>query len=224
MTIGQVVDILKNDYPDISISKIRYLEGEGLIKPARTKGGYRNFTEFDVERLRTILALQDGQYLPLQVIKNRLKKNPSIIIKKDPIKKEQSKIADIEVAGNKMYSLSELAKKTGASLGTLEAMIKYGLIKEGSKDGGFTGLDIKIVDLAKGLKRFGIDPRHLRMFVTSSEREATLYRQIFEPALRSRPAKNISRIKEMLEELKQTLGELESILLDREIGDLFEKL
>lgn len=225
MTIGQVVDILKNDYPNISISKIRYLEDEGLIKPGRTNGGYRNFTKFDIERLKTILVLQNERYLPLQVIKSKLKENPSIAIEKESSKDDKKALIEkAEIFNDTKYSISDLSKKTGVSISTLEDMIDYGLVKERGENGRLSSADRKVAEIVKSLKRFGIDPRHLKMLVSSSERQATLYRQIFEPLFRNKTTKNTERIKSMLDELRQALDELESILLNREINDLIDKL
>lgn len=225
MTIGQVVDILKNDYPNISISKIRYLEDEGLIKPGRTKGGYRNFTKLDIERLKTILVLQNERYLPLQVIKIKLKENPSIIIEKKSVKDDKKALIEkAEIFNDAKYSMSDLSKKTGASIGMLEDMAGYGLIKEQGENGLFCSADSRAAEIVKSLKRFGIDSRHLRVFVSSSDRQAILYKQIFEPLLRNRATRNKQRIKEMLDELREALNELESILLNREINDLIDKL
>lgn len=215
MTIGHVVDLLKNDYPSISISKIRYLESEGLLRPTRTKGGYRTFSEVDVERLKTILALQTDHYLPLQVIKKRLKNQPVTV-------KTAEKVSVLEDSAEEqaVYSFVELSKMIGVPIAKLEEMQKYGLIKEIVINGEdiFSGADLKIADQAKKLEKFGIGARHLRVYVSAADRQATIYRQIFGPKLNR--SSSSAKVRESINELRNIIGELEDLMLDREINQM----
>lgn len=216
MTIGQVVEQLKNDYPDISISKIRYLESEGLLKPARSRGGYRQFSESEVQKLKTILTLQTEHYLPLQVIKSRLKNGSFSAI--ETTVKTSEPISD---HNESEYNFVALSKKTGISIGKLEELQKYGLIQERQVSGEeiFTGTDLSIASLAKKLEKFGIGPRHLRMYVSAAERQAAVYKQIFGPKLNR--STSSAKIRESVNEVKQTIEELEGFLLNREIDQIF---
>lgn len=215
MTIGQVVDLLKDEYPDISISKVRYLESEGLLRPIRTKGGYRTFSENDVDRLKTILSLQSEHYLPLQVIKKRLKSGTASI--KTSPKMYSSISAENDYSE---FSFAELSKKTGISIAKLEEMQKYGLIKEALVNGEetFTSTDFNIASLAKKLEKFGIGARHLRMHVSAAERQSSIYKQIFGPKLNK--SSNKTKTSQSINELRQIIEELEASLLDREINEL----
>jgi DNA-binding transcriptional MerR regulator len=180
LTIGTICGMLKDDFPDISISKIRYLEDQGLLAPRRTQGGYRLFSEDDVERLETILRLQRDEFLPLRVIRQELA---------SPAAKERRRKRALAPAGDEVQlDLDELCGRAGIDARLARELEDYGLI-HGRSHGGerFYGeLDADIAAACGQLARFGIDPRHLRTFKTAADREAGLLEAIVAPALRAR--------------------------------------
>jgi DNA-binding transcriptional MerR regulator len=198
LTIGTVCGMLKEEFPDISISKIRYLEDQGLLTPRRTQGGYRLFSEDDVERLETILRLQRDEFLPLRVIREELA---------SPAAKERRRKRPVGVTEPEAeIDLAELCERAGIDAGLARELEEYGLLspRTGAGEKRFPESDAEIALACGGLARFGIAPRHLRAFRTSADREAGLLEQIVAPALRAR---NPDRRRSGLEDL-ETLGGL----------------
>src|SRR4051794_29091919 len=157
LTIGTVCTLLKPDFPDISISKIRYLEDQGLLSPRRTQGGYRLFGEEDVERLRTILRLQRDEFLPLRVIKQELSSPTSKERKRRPLGVE---------ADEDLLDVEELCERAGITRELARELEEFGLL-EPRADGGdkrFGETDAEIALACGKLYRYGIAPRHLRAF------------------------------------------------------------
>jgi len=197
-TIGAVCRRLKSEFPDISISKIRYLEDQGLIAPRRTRGGYRLFAEDDIERLQRILQLQRDEFLPLRVIRQELAASGA---------KERVRRRAVGLAGKEEdVGLEELCERAGVAGELARELEEFGLlvprVQAGEKRYGETDVDIAIACAALG--RFGIAPRHLRTFRTAADRTAGLLETLVAPALRSR---NPERRQAGVEDLKQ-LGEL----------------
>jgi DNA-binding transcriptional MerR regulator len=198
LTIGTVCGMLKGEFPDISISKIRYLEDQGLLTPRRTQGGYRLFSEDDVERLETILRLQRDEFLPLRVIRQELA-SPAA---KERRRKRPAGLAESEDD----IDLAELCERAGIDAGLARELEEYGLISPRAAAGEkrYPESDAEIALACGGLARYGIAPRHLRAFRTSADREAGLLEQIVAPALRAR---NPERRRSGLEDL-ETLADL----------------
>jgi DNA-binding transcriptional MerR regulator len=199
LTIGAVCARLKAEFPDISISKIRYLEDQGLLSLRRTQGGYRLFSEEDVERLETILRLQRDEFLPLRVIRQELS-SPSG-------GKERRRARPLGLGGPEDgLDLSELCRRAGISGELARELEDYGLLEPRSEDGErrYAEDDVDVAVACSRLAHFGIAPRHLRAFRTAATREAGLLEAVVAPALRAR---NPERRKAGLEEL-QELGEL----------------
>jgi DNA-binding transcriptional MerR regulator len=198
LTIGTVCRRLKSEYPDISISKIRYLEDQGLLTPRRTQGGYRLFSEDDVERLQTILKLQRDEFLPLRVIRQELA---------SPSAKERKRRRAAGLLGPEdEVDLDRLCERAGVSAELARELEEYGLLAPRVEGGErlYTESDVEIALACGKLSRFGIAPRHLRAFRTAADREAGLLEAVVAPALRSR---NPERRQAALEEL-QMLGAL----------------
>ena len=196
LTIGTVCGLLKTEFPDISISKIRYLEDQGLLAPRRTQGGYRLFSEEDVERLRTILRLQRDEFLPLRVIRQELA---------SPSGKERRR-RPVGLGGTEdELDLGELCNRAAISPELARELEDFGLVEprvhEGEKR--YTEADAEIALACGKLSRYGIDPRHLRTFRTAADREAALLEQLVAPALRSR---NPERRKAGMEDLQELAG------------------
>ena len=214
LTIGSVCGMLKDEFPDISISKIRYLEDQGLIAPRRTRGGYRLFSEDDVERLETILRLQRDEFLPLRVIRKELS-SPAA---KDRRRKRPLGLGEDDVALN----LDGLCERAGIDARLARELEEYGLIQGRPQSGEriYSGLDAEIAVASGQLARYGIDPRHLRMFRTAADREAGLLEAIVAPALRARnPERRRSGVED-LEALATHAQQLGRLLLLRSLRRL----
>jgi DNA-binding transcriptional MerR regulator len=204
LTIGAVCRRLQGEFPDISISKIRYLEDQGLLAPRRTQSGYRLFGEDDVERLETILRLERDEFLPLRVIRQELASG------KERRRRQSSRRITEQDDELDLGGLCERAAITPELARELE---DYGLIqprREGS-DKRYPAGDVDIAVACAKLSRYGISARHLRAFRTAADREAGLLHQLVAPALRSRnPERREGGIQELqtLAELAQELSQL----------------
>jgi DNA-binding transcriptional MerR regulator len=223
LTIGAVCKQLEREFPDISISKIRYLEDQKLIAPRRTAGGYRLYSAADLARLRTILRLQRDEFLPLRVIRQELasgmaeSEEPTQDRTPDPRALRRSTIA-LRGPGS-LYRLDDVLEDTGADLGLVKELEDYGVIKGERRDGEtlYDDTEREIVRAVTELKRFGVGGRNLRVFRTSADREAALLEQILAPALRSR---NPERRKEAVENLAAIASHLKHLLLIRDLRKL----
>ena len=210
LTIGTVCSRLKPEFPDISISKIRYLEDQGLLAPRRTQGGYRLFGEDDVERLRRILQLQRDEFLPLRVIRQELaSESPTERRRRRPGVTEPEEEVD----------LAELCERAGITAEFARELEDFALLTprlEGrEKRYGETDVDIA---LACGrLAQFGVEARHLRPFRTAADRCVGLVEAVVSPALRSRNPERRRAGMEDLETLAQLTQELSQLLFWREL-------
>jgi DNA-binding transcriptional MerR regulator len=206
LTIGAVCTLLREEFPDISISKIRYLEDQGLLAPRRTPGRYRLFGEEDVDRLRTILRLQRDEFLPLRVIRQEL----ASALGKDRRRRGRSALAGEQDE----IDLGELCERAGVTAGFARELEEYGLI-ESRSDGGerlYGEREADVAAVCAKLARFGIDARHLRAFRTAADREIGLLSTVVAPALRSRNperrqggADDLQLLAEHAQELSQLL-------------------
>jgi DNA-binding transcriptional MerR regulator len=214
LTIGTVCGMLKQEFPDISISKIRYLEDQGLLAPRRTQGGYRLFSDEDFERLETILRLQRDEFLPLRVIRQELA---------SPATTERRRKRAVGLAGEEEeVELGELCDRAAISGRLAHELEDFGLI-QGRSEGGerlYGELDVDIAAACGQLDRFGIDPRHLRTFRTAADREAGLIEAIVAPALRARSPERRQGGLEDLELLGAHAQELMQLLFLRALRRL----
>ena len=209
--IGEVVRRLSDEFPDISISKIRFLEDEGLVHPQRTRGGYRLFSEEDVDRLVRILRLQRDEFLPLKVIRDELAAPGAAERKRRRPAGLGERVAEID--------LPELVRRSGVSGETIKGLEEYGLLSpQGSgADKTYPETDADVASVCAQLTRYGIDARHLRTFRTATDREAALIEQLVAPALRSRNAERHAAGLRDLQTLTELAQELMALLLWREI-------
>ena len=230
LTIGAVCKQLEREFPDISISKIRYLEDQKLLTPRRTAGGYRLFTPSDVSRLRTILRLQRDEFLPLRVIRQELASGRA---EQDDLGAGQGAdqrpvrraTVDVRASGGPSYRLDEILEDTGADAALVKELEDYGVIRGEKRDtqGGTGGemlyddTEREIVKAVTELKRFGVGGRNLRVFRTSADREAALLEQILAPSLRSRNPERRKEAVEALENLAATASYLKHLLLVRDL-------
>jgi DNA-binding transcriptional MerR regulator len=211
LTIGTVCSRLKEEFPDISISKIRYLEDQGLLTPRRTQGGYRLFSEEDVERLRMILRLQRDEFLPLRVIRQELSSS---------LTKERRRRRSGGLGGPEPdLDAEELADRAGVRPELVRELEDYGLLAPLAVDGHkrYAESDVEVAHVCARLAEFGIAPRHLRAFRTSADRVAGLVEAVTAPALRSRSSERRQSALDDLQSLGELAQELGSLLLWRQL-------
>jgi DNA-binding transcriptional MerR regulator len=204
--IGAVCNQLRDEFPDVSISKIRYLEDQGLIHPKRTQGGYRLFDDDTVERLRTILRLQRDQFLPLRVIRQEL---ASPEANKARRRRRAAGLAGPE----EELSSGEIEERSGATPQLVRELEEYGLLEARGSGGEkrYSAGDTEIAAVCAQLASYGIAPRNLRAFRTAADREASLLGQLVGPTLQTRnPERREAALDDLraLAELAQELSQL----------------
>jgi DNA-binding transcriptional MerR regulator len=244
-SIGEVLNVLKDMFPDVTVSKIRFLESEGLIQPERTATGYRKFTEEDIERLRFILRLQREHFLPLKVIRERLDE-----VDRGPQTGGQSRLALEELGAapaappndpkaaleaaptGASFSLNELARASGLSVEQIDELTSYRLLhpseireaKDGEDQGGpmlrFNENDLESAKLCRALLDLGLEPRHLRIFRNAADRWADLAEQMSRPLARMRHPEAKKAAQDKVRELVRVGGKLVRALLREAIGPL----
>ena len=223
LTIGVVCEQLQDDFPDISISKIRYLEDQKLLTPHRSQGGYRLYTMATVDRLRTILRLQRDEFLPLRVIRQQLATGRVDTGSPAGIKSsgaDAGRRATITVKPKAaVYTLETLLSETGASSTLVGELEEFGVIKGELRDGVrcYDEAELEIVRAVTELARYGVAGRNLRVFRTSADREAALLEQILAPSLRSRNPDRRKEAIETLESLATITTHLKHLLLIRDL-------
>ena len=213
MSIGEVLVTVKTEFPDVTISKIRFLEGEGLIDPERTPSGYRKFRREDVDRLRAILKMQKDEYLPLKVIRERLASMDEGPSSKRPRVPDADD--DMATPATDLHmSADELAAATGVERARIKELESYGILCSHGMNGDryFDGDDFVVLSIARDFFKYGIEPRHLSMYRHFAEREATFFEQIVMPMLRQRnpdarkaAADNLANLATLSKKLKQAL-------------------
>ncbi|WP_068276906.1 MerR family transcriptional regulator [Aldersonia kunmingensis] len=210
MSIGSVLDLLRPDFPDITISKIRFLEAEGLISPERTPSGYRRFDVADVERLRFVLTAQRDQYLPLKVIKEQLEaidRGAATVGAGETRRPRRLGVVPGEVSPEEFRSARDVRLSRADLLANAEIedaflteLVRAGLIVPGAA--GFFDEDaIALAATAKALSEFGLEVRHLRAFKLAADREAALVAQIAGPVAKSKDTGARERAEELVREL-----------------------
>jgi DNA-binding transcriptional MerR regulator len=216
LTIGAVCRLLSEEFPDISISKIRYLEDQGLLAPRRTAGRYRLYGEDDVDRLRTILRLQRDEFLPLRIIRQELA---------SPRAKERVRRGRARLPGpyeEAEIELGELCERAGVTAGFARELEEYGLIEsrvEG-RERVYAEREADVAAVCAKLARFGIGARHLRTFRTAADRHTGLLSSIVAPALRSRSSERRQGGMEDLQLLAEHAQELSQLLFWRSLRRL----
>jgi DNA-binding transcriptional MerR regulator len=225
ITIGAVCKALAQEFPDISISKIRYLEDQKLLTPRRTPGGYRLYTQGDVARLRTILRMQRDEFLPLRVIRQELASGragdptpgPGLAAR-EGMRPWRASVSVREATGA-LYSIDDVLEETKADGKLIRELEEYGVVK-GEMRGGvryFDETEQEIIGAVAELARYGVGGRNLRVFRSSADREANLLQQILAPALRSRNPQRRKEAVEALENLAAVATHLKHLLLVRDL-------
>jgi DNA-binding transcriptional MerR regulator len=236
VSIGSVLTQLRADFPDVTISKIRFLESEGLIQPERTAAGYRQFSSADVERLRYVLAAQRDHYLPLRVIKEHLDaldrgepegspdrspersselrwpRAPRPLVSARPgAATEPGGSADL-AADAVLMTREELLAAAGIGRAVLTELEQFGLVRPGPA--GFYDTDaVLVARTAQAMTDFGLEPRHLRSFRASADREVGLLAQIVTPMSRQRDPDARARADEVVRELAVLSLRLHALLV-----------
>jgi DNA-binding transcriptional MerR regulator len=234
LTIGAVTKALQQEFPDISISKIRYLEDQKLLMPARTPGGYRLYSAGDVQRLRTILRLQRDEFLPLRVIRQALDTGRAEVVAAPepeagdgapPAVGDQRPGAALRRATfsirdrGALYTLEDVVEQTGAPAKLVSELEDFGLVKGELHEGRrlYDDAERDIVRAVMELARYGVAARNLRVFKTSAERESALLQQILAPGLRSRNPDRRREAVDALESLAAVASHLKHLLLARDL-------
>jgi DNA-binding transcriptional MerR regulator len=219
LTIGAVAKILSQEFDDISISKIRYLEDQKLLAPRRTPGGYRLYSQADVERLQAILRMQRDEFLPLRVIRQELATGTFDVERRpaaDVGQKRRALTVDSQV---QTMSAEELAEQAGVSPEFLRELGEYGVVQP-DRTHRFDETDLEIVRAAAELAQHGVAGRNLRVFRTSADREAALLEQLLGASLRSRSPARRREAVDNLENLAAVCGHLKQLLLVRDLRRL----
>jgi DNA-binding transcriptional MerR regulator len=225
LNIGEVLSELKDEFPRVTASKIRFLEDKGLIIPQRTSAGYRKYTASDVSRLRFILSVQRDQYLPLKVIKDHLDaidrgEAPAALPGGAPVAPQavNSEMAEAIDRHSRPVSLAELCGLTGASEELVAELVKFGLIEPESDR--FDSHSVRVTKSAVELANHGIEPRHLRQFRTAAEREFSLIESIIGADLKKPEVSARARAAEEAQEISRQCLELHEALVQRAISQL----
>ncbi|GAA2981050.1 transcriptional regulator FtsR [Actinokineospora diospyrosa] len=215
-SIGAVLAQLRPDFPDVTISKIRFLESEGLVSPERTPSGYRRFTDADVARLRFVLAAQRDHYLPLKVIKEQLDRSggpPGTAARPTRgLVSVPAVVAPEPTSTPPRLTRDELLERAGITAQTLLELEQYGLLGAAA-DGVFDGDALTVATTATALAEYGIEPRHLRAFRAAADREVGLVEQVLTPLFRQRDPSARARADEAAEDLAALSVTLHSLLV-----------
>jgi DNA-binding transcriptional MerR regulator len=213
LNIGEVLDLLRSDFPGVTIPKIRFLEDKGLVKPERTAAGYRKFSSEDVDRLRYVLRMQRDHYLPLRVIGDHLDAIDRGL-EPPPIEPVVPTVPTVALAADGLpsaesfsrrdqlrLSRKELLKIAEISDDLLTQLEQFGLVSARTGTSHYDTDALVIATTARELAEFGLEPRHLRAFKTAADREVGLVEQVMAPQMRGRDASERGRAEEAVSEL-----------------------
>ncbi|MFB1298382.1 MerR family transcriptional regulator [Mycobacterium sp. pW049] len=236
MSIGVVLDLLRGDFPDVTISKIRFLEAEGLVTPERTASGYRRFTAYDCARLRFILTAQRDHYLPLKVIKAQLDAQPdgelpqSVSAYGTPRLVSVPEGTDHTAApvGPTQVRLSrgDLLERSGVDDELLTSLVKAGVITPIFKGAGTAFFDehaVVIAQCARALADYGVEPRHLRAFRSAADRQSDLIAQIAGPVVKGGKAGARDRADDLAREVAALAITLHTSLIKSAVRDVLDR-
>ena len=234
MSIGAVLDLLRPDFPDVTISKIRFLEAEGLVTPQRSPSGYRRFTAYDSARLRFILTAQRDHYLPLKVIKAQLDSQPDGELPRQdaeypaprlvPVGDESELVRDSVPAGPAPVRLSreDLLERSGVGQDLITALRKAGVITTGP-GGFFDEHAVVIAQCAAALAEYGVEPRHLRAFRSAADRQSDLIAQIAGPVGKAGTTGARDRADDLAREVAALAITLHTSLIKSAVRDVLDR-
>jgi DNA-binding transcriptional MerR regulator len=225
MTIGELVESLQPAHPELTISKVRFLEEEELVNPERTPGGYRKFTSRDAARIDLVLRLQKEAFLPLSVIRERLADFDRGRVPEElkPLITRPEAVS-LPFDENESIPLDEIQPALGFPATFVTELAGFGLVRihQGEKGEEVKRVDVLIARACWDLRRFGVEPRHLRMYETAADREAALLAQLLMPGFRNRTPESRQKLAETLGELTRLTGDVKRLLLERSLSDVFE--
>lgn len=235
MSIGAVLDLLRPDFPDVTISKIRFLEAEGLVTPDRSAAGYRRFTAYDCARLRFILTAQRDQYLPLKVIKAQLDALPDgelpsggsayvvprLAVAPAAVTDQHDAAAAVAPAQVRL-SREDLLARSGVDAGLLAALVTAGIIRPGAA-GFFDEHSVLIAQCARALADYGVEPRHLRAFRSAADRQSDLIAQIAGPVAAAGNAGARDRADDLAREVAALAITLHTSLIKSAVRDVLDR-
>jgi len=243
MSIGVVLELLRPDFPDVTISKIRFLEAEGLVTPQRAASGYRRFTAYDCARLRFILTAQRDRYLPLKVIRAQLDAQPDgelppfgspygvprlvSVASSDHVAGGEAGLGDgsdpAAVAPTRIrLSREELLERSGVDADLLTALLKAGVITTGP-GGLFDEHAVVILQCARALADYGVEPRHLRAFRSAADRQSDLIAQIAGPVVKAGKAGALDRADDLAREVAALAITLHTSLIKSAVRDVLHR-
>jgi DNA-binding transcriptional MerR regulator len=233
MSIGAVLDLLRPDFPDVTISKIRFLEAEGLVTPERTASGYRRFTAYDCARLRFILTAQRDQYLPLKVIKAQLDALPDGELPQSGSAYGQPRLVPVSGDGpagrdgavtstQVRLSREDLLERSGVDDELLTALVKAGVITTGPA-GFFDEHSVVIAQCARALADYGVEPRHLRAFRSAADRQSDLIAQIAGPVVKAGNPGARDRADDLAREVAALAITLHTSLIKSAVRDVLDR-
>lgn len=241
MSIGAVLELLRPDFPDVTISKIRFLEAEGLVTPQRAASGYRRFTAYDCARLRFILTAQRDHYLPLKVIRAQLDAQPDgelppfgspygvpRLVSVGPIGEGGAAAApgsgsDAAVPPTHVrLSREDLLERSGVDDALLTALLKTGVITTGP-GGFFDEHAVVILQCARALAEYGVEPRHLRAFRSAADRQSDLIAQIAGPVVKAGKAGARDRADDLAREVAALAITLHTSLVKSAVRDVLHR-
>jgi DNA-binding transcriptional MerR regulator len=227
-SIGEVLVAVKTEFPDITISKIRFLESEGLITPERTPSGYRKFYSDDVDRLKSILRMQRDEYLPLKVIKERLARSDAGE-ETDGLDLDASMDGDGAAASEELaeaptglqMSLEEMSAATGVDRERIKELESFGIVCTHGPEGAryYDGDDYIVLSIVKDFLRHGIEPRHLTMYKHFADRESSFFEALVAPTLRQRNPDARRAATQTLTDLSLTSRKFKQALLRNALRD-----
>lgn len=244
MSIGVVLDMLRSDFPDVTISKIRFLEAEGLVTPERTASGYRRFTAYDCSRLRFILTAQRDQYLPLKVIKAQLDAQPDgelpqtgsaygiprlvTVTSNNTAYTDQTGFPGASTVAPTQVRLTreDLLERSGVDDGLLTSLLKAGVITPIFKSAGAVFFDehsVVIAQCARALADYGVEPRHLRAFRSAADRQSDLIAQIAGPVVKAGKAGARDRADDLAREVAALAITLHTSLIKSAVRDVLDR-
>ena len=222
MSIGAVLAELQQEFPDVTVSKIRFLESEGLISPSRSASGYRRFARADVDRLRYILTVQRDNYLPLKVIKEQLDDIDAgnVVAAGEGLASVTPLVTPDQFREAAVVNLSraELAEKAGVDESFVSELVRAKLLAPDAMD-CFDGDDLAVATTAGKLRGFGLDARHLKTVRTAAGREADLIGQAASPVAKSKGEDARQKAEELAREMTALLVTLHGTLVKRQVDD-----
>ncbi|MHB8190951.1 MAG: transcriptional regulator FtsR [Ferrimicrobium sp.] len=225
-SIREVLQLLQHEFPDVTISKIRFLESQGLIAPERSSAGYRRFFPTDIERLQQILKLQKSTFMPLRKIREKLDgqtlESGDLFASVVDTTPQELETRQAPSRGPVLYDLEQVCELVEATRSEIEELITHGLIHGVGLAGTlhFSPADVAIAQVVHRFRTFGVEPRHLRIYRTSTDREVGFLEQLITPILRQRNPEAKVRAADQLETLRELGTSLRALLMEQAFEQL----